>query len=50
MTEIERVIAKLESLETERAPSMILDKCDAKLILDHIRQLEHDCEVLFNER
>lgn len=39
-TERRRVIAKLEALSHERAPSMILDKCDADLLLGYIRTLE----------
>lgn len=39
-TEIKRVLDRLRSLEKERAPSTILDKGDAKILLDYIQQLK----------
>lgn len=39
-TEIQRVLIKLRSIEAERAPSMILDKGDAQILLDFIQQLQ----------
>ncbi len=39
-SEIKRVLDKLKSLEHERAPSMILDKGDALILLNHIQDLQ----------
>lgn len=44
-TEIKRVLDRLRSLGTERGPSTILDKGDAKILLDYIGEIEEIAET-----
>lgn len=43
-TEIKRVLSKISSMDKERAPSMVLDKGDAKILLAYIAELQIGCE------
>lgn len=38
-SEQQRVLNKLRAMEKEKAPSMVLDKCDAKILTDYIESL-----------
>ncbi len=40
----ERILAKLRSLDREKAPSMTFDRCDAKTLLEYIEWLEGSYE------
>lgn len=40
--DVKRIIDKLRSLEKERAPSMTFDRCDAKVLLEYLDQLDRE--------
>lgn len=38
--ELNNVLERMRLMEYERAPSLILDKCDVKLLMDYILSLK----------
>jgi hypothetical protein len=39
-TEVKRVLARIAQMQKEKAPSMVLDRGDAEIILAHIDNLQ----------